>query len=384
MKTNRILFSLLSSILLITGCQIVESPFSSDTEEIIDLIDRKVEINAGSYQRIVCIGAGALRLYSYIGNVSLLCGIEDIDNTSLVNRPKMFDSVARPYLMANEKEFQSLPSCGVGGPNAQSAEAEKILSCNPDIVISEYEDSDKENALQKQLGVPVITVSYGTNGVFDNKFKTSLSLLGKIFDEETRSETLINFIESQKNQISEKTSEINDSSRKNAYICGLGNWGTTNHLMTAQNYEPFNLAKINNVISGLPTDGVQAIEKEKFVTVGKEADVMIIDSAAVKNIKPLWQEDKTLFDSFKAWKDGNVYLEMAYNAYHNNAEIALANSWFIAKAVYPELFSDIDIKSKTNEITSIFLGKELSDEILACVNSYGGYQKIDTETFFME
>ena len=69
----------------------------------------------------------------------------------------MFDSVARPYVMAYSESFNKLPSCGVGGPNAQTAEAEKILSCDPDIVISEYEDVEKENALYEQLGVPVIT-----------------------------------------------------------------------------------------------------------------------------------------------------------------------------------------------------------------------------------
>ena len=137
---------------------------------ITDMIGREVTVTPGSYQRIVCIGAGALRMYSYIGDVGLLCGVEDIDNTSLAERPKMFDSVARPYMLAYGESFTALPSCGVGGPQAQTAEAEKILSCNPDIVISEYEDVEKEDALQEQLGVPVITLKAGPGGVFDDNF----------------------------------------------------------------------------------------------------------------------------------------------------------------------------------------------------------------------
>ena len=133
-----------------------EEPAPAEPEEITitDMIGREVTVTPGSYQRVVCIGAGALRMYSYIGDVSLLCGVEDIDNTSLAERPKMFDSVARPYMLAYGESFTALPSCGVGGPQAQTAEAEKILSCNPDIVISEYEDVEKEDALQEQLGVP--------------------------------------------------------------------------------------------------------------------------------------------------------------------------------------------------------------------------------------
>ena len=34
-------------------------------------------------------------------------------------------------------------------------------------------------------------------------------------------------------------------------ICGLGNWGTTNHLMTAQDYVSFRVANVKNVVSCL-------------------------------------------------------------------------------------------------------------------------------------
>ena len=131
-----------------------ETPAESAEITVTDLIGRKITVTPGSYQRVVCIGAGALRLYSYIGDVSLLCGVEDIDNETLSERPKMFDSVARPYVLAHSDMFASLPSCGVGGPNAQSPEAEKILTCEPDIVISLYGDADKANALQEQLRRP--------------------------------------------------------------------------------------------------------------------------------------------------------------------------------------------------------------------------------------
>ena len=88
---------------------------------VTDMIGREVEVVPGSYSRVVCIGAGALRMYSYIGDVALLAGVEDIDNTSLSQRPMMFDSVARPYMLAFGDAFTALPSCGVGGPMAQTA-----------------------------------------------------------------------------------------------------------------------------------------------------------------------------------------------------------------------------------------------------------------------
>ncbi|MCM1025331.1 MAG: ABC transporter substrate-binding protein [Roseburia sp.] len=349
---------------------------------ITDMIGREVTIVPGSYKRVVCIGAGALRMYCYVGDTALLCGVEDIDNTSLEERPKMFDGVARPYVLAFGDVFADLDSCGVGGPNAQAAEAEKILSCNPDIVISEYEDVEKEDALQEQLGVPVITLRSGADGVFDSAFGQTMTMLGEIFSAEEKAETLVSFIEAERAEIERRTASIAEEEKPGVYICGLGNWGTTNHLMTAQKYISFTVANIRNVAEGLASDGIQPVEEEKFVSWGEDMDIMIIDAAAMKNIRPLYAEDSAMFDSCKAWREGEVYLQMAYNAYYTNYETALINTWYLAKTVYPEAFEDINMTAKTNEITKAFLGRELAEEIFACPNSFGGYQRIDTGSFF--
>ena len=379
-------FLLFAPFLTLFGCG--EKPAEDGTDDapktvtITDMIGRQVEIVPGSYQRVVCIGAGALRLYSYVGDVSLLCGVEDIDNTTLEERPKMFDGVARPYVMVYGDTFAALPSCGVGGPNAQAAEAEKILSCTPDIIVSEYEDTDKAEALQQQVGVPVITLRTGVDGVFSEDFSGSITLLGQVFGKETRASELLAFVSTETADIQARTAGIAEDSKPAVYICGLGNWGTTNHLMTIESYSTFTVANIKNTVSGLSAKGVQPIEAEKFTTLGPDMDIMLIDAAAVKNIKPLYAEDNGLFDSCKAWQEGKVYLQMAYNAYYTNYEIALANAWFSAKCVYPEQFTDIDMTEKLNEITGAFLGKGIAEEIYRMPNSFGGYQQIDTATFF--
>ena len=399
---KRMMTMLLAVVMLLSLCACgqqevpdiqIEAPATTVTPEttqavesaevtITDMIGREVTIVPGSYKRVVCIGAGALRMYSYIGDVSLLCGVEDIDNTSLAERPKMFDSVARPYVLAYGDTFNTLPSCGVGGPMAQTAEAEKILSCNPDIVISEFEDVEKEDALQEQLGVPVITLKAGSKGVFDGAFYGSMELLGTVFGEEEKAAALVSYVQDQAAEIIARTVAIPEEEKPSVYVCGLGNWGTTDHLMTAENYVSFEIANVKNVLTDTGTQGIQPIEEEKFVSIGGDMDMIIMDAAAVKNIKPLYQEDPTMFDTCKAWQNGEVYLEMAYNAYYTNYEIALINTWFIAKTVYPEAFADIDMTAKTNEVTQKFFGMDLADAIFACPSSFGGYQKIDTETFF--
>ena len=386
MKLKKLLAAVLAAAMVLGMCACggqgeIQSG-SAQELEVTDMIGRKVTVIPGSYQRVVCIGAGALRMYSYIGDVSLLCGVEDIDNTTLTERPAMFDSVARPYVLAYGEAFSKLPSCGVGGPMAQAAEAEKILSCEPDIVISEFEDVEKSDALQEQLGVPVITLRAGAQGVFDQVFAGSMELLGRIFGREDRAAELVQFIADEKAAIEARVAPIAQEEKPRVYVCGLGNWGTTNHLMTAEQYVSFQVAGVKNVVSGLGMEGVGPIEEEKFVELGQEMDIIIMDAAAVKNIKPLYEQDSTMFDTCKAWQTGEVYLEMAYNAYYTNYEIALINTWFIAKTVYPDAFADIDLTEKTNQVTRQFLGTELAEEIFACPGSFGGYGKIDPETFF--
>ena len=375
---------LLILTLILTLCVGTQTVAIAETEAITitDMIGREVTVTPGSYSRVVCIGAGALRMYSYIGDVNLLCGVEDIDNATLAERPKMFDSVARPYVLAYGDIFTALPSCGVGGPQAQAAEAEKILSCDPDIVISEYEDVEKEDALQEQLGIPVITLKAGPGGVFDDNFFGTMRMLGQIFQNEEKAEVLVGFIEAERAEIESRTVDIPEEDKPAVYICGLGNWGTTNHLMTAQNYIAFQVANVKNAVTDLEAPGIQEIEEEKFVALGEAMDIIVMDAAAVKNIKPLYAENPALFDSCKAWQDGEVYLEMAYNAYYTNYEIALINTWFIAKSVYPDRFEDIDMTAKTNEVTQAFFDMDLADAIAAAPSSFGGYQKIDTATFF--
>lgn len=383
MKAKRSLILLLVfTTLVLCACGGRAPADASSMVTVTDMIGRKVEVVPGSYRRVVCIGAGALRMYSYICDTSLLCGVEDIDNTSLSERPAMFDGVARPYVLAYGDVFSQLPSCGVGGPMAQTAEAEKILACDPDIVISAFEDAQKADSLQAQLGIPVITLKTGAKGVFDEAFSGSLELLGTIFGREERADVLVDFVNTETAAISRRVSEISEDEKPGVYICGLGNWGTTDHLMTAENYASFDVAGVKNVVSGLGIQGVCPIEEEKFVALGEDMDIIIIDAAAVKNIKPLYAQDPTMFDTCAAWRNGEVYLEMAYNAYYTNYEIALMNTWAIAKTVYPDAFADIDLTAKTNEITCTFLGNALADEIFACPSSFGGYQKIDTASFF--
>lgn len=50
---------------------------------------------------------------------------------------------------------------------------------------------EKEDALQEQLGVPVITLKAGPGGVFDENFYGTMKMLGVVFQNEEKADALI-------------------------------------------------------------------------------------------------------------------------------------------------------------------------------------------------
>ena len=61
--------------------------------------------------------------------------------------------------------------------------------------------------------MPVITLKSGVNGVFDDSFKGSMELLGKIFGSESKAEKLVTYIDEQKKEISSNRRRLLANSR---------------------------------------------------------------------------------------------------------------------------------------------------------------------------
>ena len=187
---------------LLASCNPGVSSSTSDDGQITltDALGRVVTLVPGEAERIVCIGAGALRLYSYVGDQDKLAGVERIEVDSgdngefgYLNSPYAL----RPYQKVFGSNWVDLPSCGMGGPKAQVVETEAIALCNPDLIISAY-DQDKQGMddLQSLLGVPVLTLSYGETEAFDDALINSLDILGKALGKQERSDELIYYITS--------------------------------------------------------------------------------------------------------------------------------------------------------------------------------------------
>lgn len=346
---------------------------TAKTMEITDLIGRKNTISETDKERVLCIGAGALRLYSYVGDINKIIAVEDIDRDVNAN---IFENVSRPYYDVNKEYFKTLPSCGKGGPQAQQAEAEKILSCRPSLIISEYADVLKADTLQSQVGVPVVVVKYGSNSVFDDNVKESLTLLGTVLGKEEKAKTLNDYIATCKTDLSTRASAIKEEDKKSIYIGGLGNWGTQDIYSTSTSFPLFNVSSIKNAVTSDITLTNGKLEKEAFVSLNP--DKIVLDSAGLAKFKTTYEASPDEFDSLTAFSEGEIYLEMPFNAYYTNLEIALMDAYFLASVAYPDAYKDMNMDAKYDEIGTAFLGSNCySQSIKNAPMSYGGFQKIN-------
>ena len=369
-------------LLCLVGCSHT-SNFVSDSQEkgvtITDLVGRTNQIKEENRKRVLCIGAGALRRYSYIGDRENLVAAEDIDRNIGAN---VFEDVSRPYYDIHKEYLSTLPSCGKGGPQAQSAEAEKILACNPSLIISEYEDVAKADHLQNQVGVPVVVIKYGPKSVFDRNVSASFTLLGKVLGKEEKAKSLNDYIQSSSKELKSLSSSRKEEEKKSIYIGCLGNWGTQDIYSTSSSFPLFEASGIKNAVSSSIQLTNGKLEKEAFLSL--KPDKIVLDSAGLKKFKQTYLDDPEQFDSIDAIQKGEIYLEMPFNAYYTNLEIALMDAYFLASVAYPEQYKSRDRVAKYEEISQAFLGKSCyKDTISKAKRSYGGFQKIDNLKEFL-
>ena len=345
---------------------------------VTDMIGRTVTVDLNNNDRVVCIGAGALRLYSYIGDMNKLVGAEDIDRSVNAN---IFEGAPRPYYDLHKELLSTLPTVGIGGPRNQSAEAEKIIATTPNLIISEYEDETAANTLQEKVGVPVVVVKYGSKSVFSEELTQTLTLLGKVLNKNERAAELIKYIADSKADLESRAERATSS--KSIYIGCLGNWGKQSLLSTNKNFPLFTVSNLNNALKDLPNlgAGTITITEEELLSINPE--IIIIDAAGIENFKQAYALNKDVYDELDAFKNGEIYIEMPFNCYYTNLEIALMDAYYAASIALPDQYKNFDMEAKANEISKAFLGAEMyTTHIKTMRYAYGGFHKISNPSEF--
>ena len=366
---------LLSSILALSSCG--GTPTSTSTsggqvKEIIDLQNRTVTIDKTKVDRVICLGAGALRMYSYIGDLSKLVGVEEIDRTTFG-----VGTALRPYYLVNQDTFKAVPSCGTGGPMDQAPNYEKLIECNPNIIISLYSSKDVNDEISQRLNIPVVALSSGNNGVYDEATKKSFTLLGDIFSKEARAKELNDYISETEAEFAKLS-----MSEDNAYVGCIGNWGRTNLYGTYYNFPVLSVAKVKNVVNDLswPSGAKQVtIDAEKLAEI--DPDRIFLDDAGFSGFISDYKVNKSKYDALKAFQNKEIYGLFPYNAYYINLEIQIMSTYYVSSIYHEDAFPSFDIAKKANEVSKKFLGVENYSDMCKALTSLDGYGKINLEAY---
>jgi len=174
------------------GSQPATSPTQQSTPQadgktitVTDMANRSVEVKQNP-QRIIGVGAGSLRMISYLNAADLVVGVDDREqkkyNTSGFGMPSGID---KPYNLANP-DLATRPFIG-----GKTGDPELIAAQNPDVVFYSFTTSRDAQTLQEKSGRPVVALVTGDLGKNKETFYQSLRLMAKILGKEERAEPIL-------------------------------------------------------------------------------------------------------------------------------------------------------------------------------------------------
>ncbi len=333
------------------------------TESVVvtDLAGREVEIDM-PVERVTAIGPGALRLVCYTGDADKVVGIENMEKQW---------GTGRPYILANPRLLE-LPVIGQGGPDS-TPDAEMLINVDPDVVfVAHLVDSAKADELQSKTGIPVVVLSYGVLGTFDEEVLSSIALIGEITGSTQRSQDVIEYIKDCQDDLEERTADIPEADKPTVYVGGLGMKGTHGIESTQGGFPPLDAVNALNVVDESGTVGSVMIDKEQLLE--WDPDIIFIDESGYGMVVEDYRTNPGLYDSLQALNNGNFYGYLPYNYYNTNIGTAIADSYFMGKTIFPEAFEDIDPAEKADEIYESLLGVPMYEQM---ARDFGGFVPLD-------
>ena len=332
-----------------------------DALEVTDLAGRSVAIPAGA-DSFACIGPGCLRLYCYVAEKSQLAGIEDVEKT--------WGETGRPYAMALG-DVEGLAAIGPGGPGS-APDAERLFASGADVVFSTYAMEPAEiQELQEKISIPVVVLRYGEASLFSEEVDQSLDLIGQITGREERAQEVVNYFAQAKADLESRAAGAQDP--PTVYLGCQSYQGSHGIESTTGDSPIFNALHARNVVEEAGIDGYVTLDKEKLLEL--DPDFLIIDAGGLSVLQEDYTTNPDFYESLSAVKQGDVYLQLPFNYYGTNLEIALADAYYIGTALYPDAFSDVDPAEKFDEICQALLGIDAYEAIAETY--FGGYQRLE-------
>ncbi|MGH0052468.1 MAG: ABC transporter substrate-binding protein [Sphaerochaetaceae bacterium] len=342
-----------------------EVPVSQESITITDMRGRTVTI-PDTVDSVVALGAGSLRLVSYLDAADMVIAVEDAGH-GREKTPYDFFNLAT-YRMAFP-ELRELPSIG----SAENHEG--IIAAAPDLIITSTIDTSQLDQLQEILDIPVFAVNVDVELYDTDLFYDQLHKLGTILGKEERAETLIDGIQAALDDIKTRSEEV--ATPKRAYAGGMMYYGPANLLRTTGDYLPFDLTGAENVMPTNPTGNAQPYMTSLEDLIAASPDYVFIDAANVNLSKSGFEDNQAVLEEqIPAFMNHEVYTTFVYKYYGTNWENQLINVYFIGKTLYPEQYEDIILQEKAEELWDLFFEVPL-DYATVCEQQKASPERVD-------
>jgi ABC-type Fe3+-hydroxamate transport system substrate-binding protein len=264
-------------------------------------------------------------------------------------------------------ELRDLPALGSGStPNAEA-----VIAVEPDVVF--YSAASKAALLQDDTGVPVVAL----NATFGYDFEDPTAtydvwrLAGEILGEEERAEELIDYAGDKIDTVESVTSSMSSGERLDAYIA---TGGTNGIVYCAPIYYALEAAGGNNVATGLPAKwGSAEVTKEQIIA--WDPDVIFIRYYSIgQSMTNDSVYDDTALSGVAAVKNSRVYY-IRGSSNGMDPAIAIADACRMARLMYPDTFSGLDVEAEGNAIYREFYGKD--DLYTDMLDDFGVFDRWD-------
>ena len=350
-------------------------------------------MNDGKYKAMAIIGViliiGVIGIYIFNSGFNLFGGTKDmlgrnVDVPGEINKTyAMSESVTVSlYMLAPDKmiawnsnrtsaenlylpaEYQNLPVLKGG---KQNANYDAIIAQNPDVVfVGHGEDKETVNKIQEKFGqIPVLDVE-GDNNL--TEMVPSLNFMGKVLGTENKSNELVIFYKNVSDKVKNTVSSIPESEKKRVYYA-KGASGLSTFAPGSPQTQLINICGGVNVAQSPANKGAMGVSME-LVSQWNPDVIITSDSQFYQNIysNQSWQ-------TVNAVKNRQVYLapQSPFNWFETppGANTIIGIPW-TAKVLYPDKFSDLDLKILTKEFYSEFYHYNLTDGEVSDILSSSG------------
>lgn len=316
---------------------------ASDSRIITDMRGRSVEV-PDVIESIIALNAGSLRLLSYFDAHNSVIAVEDAGHGKEKSVHNLF--YLATYRIAFP-QFQNLPSIG----NSENHEA--IIAADPDIIFSTTVDVSELNHLQEILDIPVFALDADVELNNPRRFFDQIQVLGEVIHEQDRAEDIVSGISAILNDLEARTRELEQPKR--AYAGGMMFYGPADLLRTSGDYVPFDLTGTVNVMPTNPAGSLQPYMTTIEELIKADPQYVFIDAANSELSRSGFEKNRDVFlEHVSAFENRDVYSTLVYKYYGTNWENQLINIYYAGTVMYPDLYGDIDIVKKAEEIWELF------------------------------